>query len=771
MAAPTRIAVLAHIRAAKDMPRVIGRWIVRLIGHDNPRSGSVVVDAPAIDRRTPICSLYSKASNNGLATNCGGSQADVAHAIHLVPLKERMSKNLLSAESSPYLLQHQDNPVHWMPWGDEAFARAREEKKPILLSVGYAACHWCHVMAHESFENDEIAAVMNAHFVNIKVDREERPDVDTIYQQAIALLGEHGGWPLTMFLTDMGEPFWGGTYFPATPRYGRPGFGQVLEMVRKIYAESPDRVQSNVTALQQSLTQLSLSRPGETITMEHVDRTAQALLPRVDLHLGGMHGAPKFPNVPAFELIWRAYLRGGDAHFARAVLITLEKMSQGGIYDHLAGGYARYSTDPLWLAPHFEKMLYDNAQLIELLTQVWRRSHEPLFEARVRETVGWVLREMVAEGGGFAATIDADSEGEEGRFYVWTESEIEDALDDDATIFKKAYDVSAGGNWEGTNILNRLRVPKLDDPAEEARLAGMREILHQRRETRERPGWDDKVLADWNGMMIAALAKAADTFNESKWLEAARTAYQFVAETMISDGRLTHSYRLGTCRHAGMLDDYAQMARAALVLYEIDGEDRYLVDARNLVSTLDAHFWDSDGDGYFLTDDSVAHLITRTKSVGDNAVPAGNGVALEVLARLFLITGDVSYRNRADHILSAFAGYLEHQGSALATFLNAFELLSVSLQIVIVGPREGQDTNALRAVIRDSGLIAHVVTVIAPGAALPTEHPASGKGQVDNRATAYVCTGQTCSLPVTDPDALLRLLPSPDAAQQRSVSA
>jgi uncharacterized protein YyaL (SSP411 family) len=665
-----------------------------------------------------------------------------------------MPENRLAAESSPYLLQHKDNPVQWMPWGDEAFGRARDENKPILLSVGYAACHWCHVMAHESFENDEIAGLMNEHFINVKVDREERPDVDTIYQHALALLGEHGGWPLTMFLTAKGEPFWGGTYFPPNARYGRPGFGQVLETVRKIYGEAPDRVRSNVEAIQGGLDRLSHSNPGGDISMERVDQAAQAMLRQVDMHLGGLHGAPKFPHSPAFELLWRAYLRSGNAAYARAVVVTLERMSQGGIYDHLGGGYARYSTDPLWLAPHFEKMLYDNAQLIDLLTLVWRRTREPLFETRVRETVAWVLREMIAEGGGFASTIDADSEGAEGVFYVWSEASIEQILGDDATVFKKAYDVSAGGNWEETNILNRLRVPHLADDAEEARLPAMREILWRARETREHPGWDDKVLADWNGLMIASLANAGVIFGEPAWIDAARKAYRFVTET-ISDGpRLFHSYRLGAARHAGLLDDYANMARAALVLHEIDGDDSYLRNAADWIAVLDSHFWDEDAGGYFLTDNTVDHLIARTKSAADSAVPSGNGVVLEVLSRLFLITGDQSYQRRADQLVGALSGYLDTDGIGLATLLNSFELLVSGSQITLIGDRNAPETKAFLDVIRDSGLASRVITILPPGANLPTDHPAAGRGQVDNKTTVYVCVGQVCSLPLTEPQQL-----------------
>jgi uncharacterized protein YyaL (SSP411 family) len=558
-----------------------------------------------------------------------------------------MSENLLARETSPYLLQHKDNPVHWMPWGSEALARARAEEKPILLSIGYAACHWCHVMAHECFENDEIAALMNRLFVSVKVDREERPDLDIIYQSALAMLGEHGGWPLTMFLTPDGEPFFGGTYFPPTPRYGRPGFAQVLATLHRVYTAKPDKVKSNVDALRPGLASLGASQPGEALTIEAIDALAARLVRELDDTLGGLRGAPKFPHCPLFELLWRAYLRTGAPAFARAVLVTCERMCQGGIYDHLGGGFARYATDPLWLVPHFEKMLYDNAQLIELLTLAWQHTRTPLFEARVRETVAWVLREMVADGG-FASTLDADTDGEEGRFYVWTDHEIDDALGAETRIFKKAYDVSAGGNWEGRNILNRLRVPKLASDAEEARLPALRTKLHRVRALRPRPARDDKVLADWNGLMIAALAGAGFVFDEPGWIDAARRAYRFVHARMADGGRLLHSYRLSRARHLGLLDDHANMARAALVLHEVDGEAAYLDDARAWMATLDAHFWDPAAGGYFYTADDAGGLVARTKTIVDNALPSGNGVALGVLARLsparpHTVTGPTSW--------------------------------------------------------------------------------------------------------------------------------
>ncbi len=373
-----------------------------------------------------------------------------------------MPQNLLSRETSPYLLQHKDNPVHWQPWGKETLAKARRQNKPVLLSIGYAACHWCHVMAHESFENDEIAAVMNDLFINIKVDREERPDIDNIYQSALALMGQQGGWPLTMFLTPDGEPFWGGTYFPPTARYGRPGFPDLLRGISEAYNSQPETIEKNVVALRDGLSKLTQPPPGNGLTIQALDETAGMALRMVDALRGGTAGAPKFPQPIFFRFLWRAYKRTKVALFRNAVTTTLDAMAQGGIYDHVGGGFARYSTDEAWLVPHFEKMLYDNALLIDLMSEVWQDTRNPIYEARIRETIDWALREMriehVEDGTfAFASALDADSEGVEGKYYVWSEAEIDSLLGTDSSLFKQTYDVTAQGNWEGTTILNRSK--------------------------------------------------------------------------------------------------------------------------------------------------------------------------------------------------------------------------------------------------------------------------------------------------------------------------
>ncbi len=675
-------------------------------------------------------------------------------------------KNTLDGETSPYLLQHRDNPVAWQPWGEEAFETARREGKPVLLSVGYAACHWCHVMAHECFENPEIAALMNQLYVNIKVDREERPDVDSIYQSALALLGEHGGWPLTMFLTPDGEPFWGGTYFPPSPRFGRPGLPQVLQGIAGIYANDQERVTKNTTALKSALDNLSQNQTGDSISTGIIDQIVAHLVKEIDMRHGGIGSAPKFPQPGIMKLLWRAAKRSADPMKGKALRqaceLTMTKMCQGGIYDHLGGGFARYSVDAIWLVPHFEKMLYDNAQLLEVLGWLWQDSGNPLYEQRIRETVAWTLREMIADSdgsgkqpcGAFAATLDADSEGEEGKFYVWSESEIDSLLGEEAALFKKHYDVGPGGNWEGKTILNRTDLPVLGDAETEARLAAARETLLAVRNRRIWPGWDDKVLADWNGLMIAALAELGPLFEEPAWLAAAEEAFAFVCREMQVEGRLFHSWRHGKLKHPATLDDYANMAAGAVALFEATTKAAYLEQAENWVTTVDRHYWDEEGGGYFLTADDTRGLIVRTKTPHDNAVPSGNGTILSVLARLYYLTGKESYRARAEALIRAFSGEVNRNFFPLATLLNGAELLNSAVQVVIVGERETADTRTLFSAVRALCLPNRILQVIAPDESLPENHPASGKGQSDGRATAYVCHGPTCSLPITEAKAL-----------------
>ncbi|HUK06682.1 MAG TPA: thioredoxin domain-containing protein [Stellaceae bacterium] len=663
-------------------------------------------------------------------------------------------QNSLAAETSPYLLQHKDNPVHWQPWGPEAFAAAEHENKPILLSVGYAACHWCHVMAHESFEDPRVAALMNESFINIKVDREERPDVDTIYQHALALLGEHGGWPLTMFLTPAREPFWGGTYFPPEPRWGRPSFTQVLAGIAKAYATDAAGIAKNVAALKEALQQLTRPTQGDGISIELTDRIAERLTREIDWTHGGIGDAPKFPQASTLGVLWRGYLRTGTEAMRNAVALTLDHIAQGGIYDHVGGGFARYAVDQRWLVPHFEKMLYDNAQLIELMTHAWQETRSPLYAQRVAETIDWLAREMRQQEGGFASSLDADSDHEEGKFYVWSAEEIDRLLAARGQRFKEIYDVTPAGNWEGHNILNRLDRLTLLDPATEAELAEDRAVLLKARAARVRPGLDDKVLADWNGLLIAALAYAAPAFQRADWLALAEQAFAFVERAMsANDGRLRHSYRAGAARHPATLEDYANLARAALLLEEATGNPHYRTRAIEWAEVVEQHYGDMTG-GYFVAADDVEGLLTRPKMVQDSATPAGNGTMVEVLARLYFLTGETRYRMRAEATVKAFAGDVPKNFFPFGSLINGNEMLMRATQIVIRGRRGESDTDALIAAVHGISLPTRVLAVVEPGALLPANHPAAGKDQVETRATAYVCRGPVCSLPLADPAAL-----------------
>ncbi len=663
--------------------------------------------------------------------------------------------NLLSRETSPYLVQHAANPVHWRPWGAAALAEAIAEDKPILLSIGYAACHWCHVMAHESFEDPDTAALMNTLFVNIKVDREERPDIDHLYMSALHAMGEQGGWPLTMFLAPDGAPFWGGTYFPPEPRWGRPSFRQVLQGVSAAWGAKDEMVTQNTAALRHAVERLSAPQPGDLPGPVQLDAVAQALLRLTDPDQGGLRGAPKFPNSPIFRFLWQNAFRTGRPEGRDALHLMLQRMSQGGIYDHLGGGYARYSTDAVWLVPHFEKMLYDNAQILELLAFAHADRPDPLYVARAEETVGWMLRDMSA-GGAFAASEDADSEGEEGKFYVWTESEIDDLLGTDAPEFKAAYDVTAAGNWEGRTILRRVSPP--GGAEAEDRLARGRRVLFEARSKRVRPGRDDKVLADWNGLAIAGLARAASVLDRPEWLARAATAFDFVLHELgAPDGRVQHAWRLGRVTAAGLLDDQASVARAALALYEASGDPARLSQATRLAEAAIAHFGDNAG-GFFATaDDAVDVPLARPRTAADNATPAGNGLIAEVFARLWHLTGKAIWHDRADAVLRAFTGIPE-QLAAMPTLLAAADLLEEAASVVIVGPADGAATRALAVVALAGPDPATAVLRVPAPDVLPTTHPAHGKTAGPTGTAAYICRRNVCGLPVTDPAVLAAML-------------
>jgi hypothetical protein len=686
--------------------------------------------------------------------------------------------NLLGGETSPYLLQHADNPVHWRPWNAAALAEARGTGRPILLSVGYAACHWCHVMAHESFEDAETAALMNAHFVNIKVDREERPDIDAIYMHALHILGEQGGWPLTMFLTPDAEPFWGGTYFPPAPRWGRPSFRQVLAGIARAYTEEGEKVATNAAAIRDALAELGRSRPGDggTIGPAHMDAARAALLRGLDPKDGGLQGAPKFPQPSLFRLLWNEWRRTGDAAARDAVTLTLRRMSQGGIYDHVGGGFARYSTDAVWLVPHFEKMLYDNAQILALLSVVAAEDPaNPLWRARAEETVAWLSREMIADAAddgsaGFASTQDADSEGEEGRFAVWTADEAARVLTDaglhhsDVETVLAAYDIRPGGNWEGHAIPNRSHATGDDDAATAALLARGRAALLAHRQARVQPGRDDKVLADWNGMMIAALCHAAHVFGHPEWITLAARSYRFVVghmaagETQGGGRRLLHAWRRGVRGPTGMLADHAAMARAAIALASATGDAAYLDDAAAWVRACRALFADADG-AFFTTAADATDVIVRAKDVTDGAVPSGNGMLAEACALLWHATGDAGYRATAEAILAAYAGGAADQPWSFATLLVAADILDRGAAVVITGTGAAAD-----ALLAAANAAAGLGVVVQRAGGLPAGHPGASAARGDPMAAAHVCTRGVCGLPLHDAAALRHALAAPSTA-------
>ncbi|TBW35802.1 thioredoxin domain-containing protein [Siculibacillus lacustris] len=663
--------------------------------------------------------------------------------------------NLLADATSPYLLQHAANPVHWRPWGPEALAEAQATGKPILLSVGYAACHWCHVMAHESFEDPDVAAVMNALFVNIKVDREERPDIDQIYMAALHAFGEQGGWPMTLFLDSTGGPFWGGTYFPKEPKWGRPGFVQVLHEMARIHAEEPQKVAKNAAAIRRRLEQQAGAGPG-VLGRDFLDAAAERLLELVDPRHGGTRGAPKFPQTNLLELFWRAGRRGPSEDGVAATLLTLERMSRGGIWDHLGGGFARYSTDEVWLVPHFEKMLYDNAQILELLGRAWGTAGLPLFRERIEGIVTWLSDEMTLPGGAFASAIDADSEHEEGRFYVWSAEEIVEVLGPAFDEFAAAYDVRPGGNWEGKTILNRSADDRPWDRAREARLAASRAALLARRAGRIRPATDDKVLADWNGAMIHALALAARRLDRPDWLDRATAAYRFIAESMTRGDRLGHCWRAGRLLYPGLSGDHAHMIRAALTLYETTRAAGYLDDALRWARALERHHADPSG-GWFVTADDAEALIVRPRSAKDDAVPNPNAVAVDALVRLAVFTGDATWTARAEAALDGLSGAMLADIYATAGLGAALDTLLGLIEVVLIVPA-GTDGEALRRVVFESNDPRVVLFETESTAGLAADHPAAGKPAVQGLPTAWVCRDGACGLPVTEPSPLRTLL-------------
>jgi uncharacterized protein YyaL (SSP411 family) len=680
-----------------------------------------------------------------------------------------MHSNRLIHETSPYLQQHAHNPVDWYPWGDEALAKAKAENKPVLLSIGYSACHWCHVMEKESFENEAIAALMNEKFVNIKVDREERPDLDEIYMNAVQMLTGRGGWPMTVFLTPEGKPFFGGTYFPPEDRHGMPGFPKILNAVAQAYHTRKDDIKQSVEQIHEAMGRLT--RVGESqksFDPEIVVRSAERLAQAYDPEHGGFGQAPKFPNAGVYELYLRAHRHSKQERLLDMIEHTLSAMAEGGIYDHLGGGFHRYSVDAKWLVPHFEKMLYDNTQLLRIYAEAYTVKHEPLFKKVVEETGCYLVREMLNPDGGFYSTQDADSEGEEGKYFVWTEEEINRILGEEAgAIFARVYDVTEFGNFEGKNILHPILTPqqaaalfKKDPDDVERLLADARKKLLAVREKRVKPFRDEKIIASWNGLALSGLAAAGKVSDEPAFLDAARMTVGFVLSRMRRDGLLLHVYKDGQAKLLAYLDDYAFMAVGLLDLYEATQERVYLEDASALAATMVREFWDDADGGFFFTGKSHEALISRTKPAFDGSVPSGNAIAAQALLRLYHYEGNEDYLKKSEKVLRIYYDALEQQPFGFAHLIAALDFyLEKPKEIVLVGREEEPATLKLLDAINALYLPNKTLQLISPDEP-PEKLPAllQGKGQIDGKATAYVCHNYTCSAPVTEPGKLEELL-------------
>jgi len=659
--------------------------------------------------------------------------------------------NHLINESSPYLRQHARNPVDWYPWGEEAFAKARRENKPVLLSIGYSACHWCHVMAHESFEDEDIAKLMNDLFVNIKVDREERPDLDQIYMNAVQMMTHHGGWPMTVFLTPDAVPFYGGTYFPPQDRYNMPGFPRVLISVAEAYRDRPEEIAETGTSLVNELRRLSTtSGSAQAIEKELLDAAYVGMIKGYDAVNGGFGGAPKFPPAMALEFLLRTYERTGNPEGLRMAIQTAEKMARGGMYDQLGGGFHRYSTDAKWLVPHFEKMLYDNALLSRFYLHLFQVTQAPLARQTAEGIFGYVLREMTDPSGGFYSTQDADSEGHEGKFFVWDIDEIKSVLGDaDTSSFVSHYNVTEAGNFEGKNILNVN--PSTEPPAPET----LRKLFKVR-EQRIKPDRDEKILTAWNGLMLASFAEAGVILERPDYTEAARMNADFVLNNLQRDGLLLRTYKDGVAKFNAYLEDYAFFIEGLVTLFETTGEFRWLKSALSLTDRMIEEFWDEEGGGFYFTGKSHEDLIVRSKDYFDNATPSGNSVAADVLLRLAILTDNQTYRELAQRILTEIADQARRYPSGFGYALSAIDfLLSEPREIAIMGKYPGD----IRALLQEAWRKYLPNKVVAPGFVNETEAHETvpllqNRPLLDGQAAAYVCHNYTCKEPVTEPEAL-----------------
>ncbi len=704
---------------------------------------------------------------------------------------ENPEKNRLSKEKSPYLLQHAENPVDWYPWSDEAFEKAREEDKPVFLSVGYSTCHWCHVMAHESFEDDEVAALMNDAFINIKVDREERPDIDGVYMEVAQMTTGRGGWPLTIIMTPDKQPFYAATYIPKESRYGSMGMKELVPRIKEIWDTDRANIDEATSGIQKGLSQSRSQGSQSDLTIDAVDLAFSQLSQRFDEKHGGFGSAPKFPSPHNLMLILRYWKRTGDDWALFMVEKTLQAMRNGGIFDQLGFGFHRYSTDSEWLLPHFEKMLYDQASLMMAYTEVYQITRNPEYADIVREIFEYVTRDLGSPEGAFYSAEDADSEGEEGKFHTWSQSEIEAVLDDEeASLFLKVFNIHKEGNFEdeATNEKTGLNIPHLSESVEidkdlelsrdELKLVldKAKTKLFMHREKRVRPSLDDKILTDWNGFMIAAMAKAGAILGDKKLIEAAETALKFIIDTMIDEERrLFHRYKDGEVVIQAFLDDYAYLVWALLETYEATFEPKYLELARDLTSDMLTYFWDDEEGGLFFTGEYSEKLLVRKKDAYDGAMPSGNSVAALNLIRLARFLGDTSLEEKAAETIRAFSGMIPRAYSGFSMMLTAVEFaLGESFEIVIAGNPNETDTKGMITAIREQFIPNKVI--LMKGTKYQSDEIsrlapfAKFHDTVGGKATAHVCIDYNCKLPTNDVQKLLELLRVKQAESTGKVS-
>ncbi len=665
--------------------------------------------------------------------------------------------NRLIDETSPYLQQHAHNPVDWYPWGEEAFARAKAEDKPVLVSIGYSACHWCHVMEHESFEDESTAAIMNEHFVNIKVDMEERPDIDQIYMNFVQLTTGRGGWPMNVFVTPDKLPFFGGTYFPPDRRYNIPSWQQVLVSIADAYRDKRDELARSANDILDELRRVGEAEfAAAGLSPDVLDTAFESFVRTFDGTNGGFGGAPKFPQAMPLEFLLRYHKRTGNEKALEMVRLTCEKMANGGMYDQLGGGFHRYSVDAVWLVPHFEKMLYDNAQLARVYTHLYQITQDEHFKWVAIEILEYVQREMLDAGGGFYSTQDADSEGEEGKFFVWTPEEITKILgEDDAKLFNFYYDVSDEGNFEGENILHvsysieaAARALKITPEDFERSLETSRAKLFAEREKRIKPFRDEKVLAAWNGLMLAAFAEASAVYARPDFRETAEKNARFLKDQMIVNGRVFRSWKDGKAKLNGYLEDYANVADGLVELYQVSGRSEYIEQAKELADAMIAEFWDEENGGFFFTSNDHEELIVRSKDYFDNATPSGNSAAADVFLKLSRILGDDRYERFAVTVLRLASPQLRRYPGGFGRTLSALEFhFSPKREVVIIGAERAElEAELWRHYLPDTV----VVMTDDPLRDVERSPLLEGRSMIDGRAAAYVCEDNVCQRPVSD---------------------